>query len=197
MCVVAPDPLLRAGAAAQLDVPGVALVDEGALIDGTVVVLVADTFDGDAERRLDGLRRKARVAAVLVTAALDDAALVRALAAGVRAIVWRRDATRDALRRAVAAVAAGNGSLPPDLTGRLMTHVRRGQPLPHDGGTPLTERERDVLHLVAEGCDTQEIARRLAYSERTIKTILHDVTTRLQVRNRSHAVAVLIRRGLL
>jgi DNA-binding NarL/FixJ family response regulator len=59
----------------------------------------------------------------------------------------------------------------------------------------LARRERDVLVLVAEGLSTREVAKRLCYSERTIKNILQDVTTRLMLRNRTHAVAVAIREG--
>jgi DNA-binding NarL/FixJ family response regulator len=54
-----------------------------------------------------------------------------------------------------------------------------------------------VLKLVAEGLDTSEIADSLSYSERTIKNVLHEVTTRLQLRNRSHAVAYALRNGLI
>ena len=54
-----------------------------------------------------------------------------------------------------------------------------------------------VLRLVAEGLDTGEIARQLAFSERTIKSVLHDVTTRLQLRNRAHAVAFAVREGFI
>lgn len=200
VCIVGSDPLLRAGLIAHLTAPAVTLVEEEAVADGTVVVLVADTFDEETERRLDTMRTKAHVAGVLVPVALDDAAFLRAIAAGVRGIVWRRDATRGALTRAVAAVAAGHGSLPAELTGKLITRTRRSQLRPQGGferRNLLSRRELDVLHLVAEGYDTHEIAERLAYSERTIKTILHDVTTRLALRNRSHAVAFLIRRGLL
>jgi DNA-binding NarL/FixJ family response regulator len=54
-----------------------------------------------------------------------------------------------------------------------------------------------VLRLVADGLDTTEIARRMAYSERTVKNVIHDVTTRLNLRNRSHAVAYAVREGLI
>jgi DNA-binding NarL/FixJ family response regulator len=200
VCVVAADPLSRAGVIAHLTSPGLSLVDEDAVSDGTIVMLVVGTFDEEAERRLDALHAKARVAGVLVPVALEDAAFLRALTAGVRAIVWRRDASRGALLRAVDAVSAGHGILPADLTGKLITRTRRSRLRPHGGferRNLLTRRELDVLHLIAEGYDTHEIAERLAYSERTIKAILHDVTTRLELRNRSHAVAFLIRRGLL
>jgi DNA-binding NarL/FixJ family response regulator len=71
-----------------------------------------------------------------------------------------------------------------------------------DGPTPrvravarLTERERDVLALVAEGYSTREVASRLAYSERTIKNIVQDVTVRLSLRNRTQAVVYAVRNG--
>jgi DNA-binding NarL/FixJ family response regulator len=200
VCVVAADPLSRAGVIAHLTSPRVSLVDERAVTDGTIVVLVVGTFDEEAEFRLDTLRAKARVSGVLVPVVLEDAAFLRALTAGVRAIVWRRDATRGALWCAVDAVAASHGSLPPDLTGKLINRTRRSRLRPHGGferRNLLNPRELDVLHLIADGYDTHEIAERLAYSERTIKAILHDVTTRLELRNRSHAVAFLIREGLL
>jgi DNA-binding NarL/FixJ family response regulator len=55
----------------------------------------------------------------------------------------------------------------------------------------------EVLRLLADGLDTSEIAHKLAYSERTVKNVVHDVTTRLQLRNRSHAVAYALREGLI
>jgi DNA-binding NarL/FixJ family response regulator len=54
-----------------------------------------------------------------------------------------------------------------------------------------------VLRLLADGCDTAEVGRRLFYSERTVKNIIHDVTSRLELRNRVHAVAYAIREGLI
>jgi len=52
-----------------------------------------------------------------------------------------------------------------------------------------------VLALLAEGYPTREIAQRLSYSERTIKNVVQEITTRLQLRNRTQAVAYAIRRG--
>jgi DNA-binding CsgD family transcriptional regulator len=62
---------------------------------------------------------------------------------------------------------------------------------------PLHARELDVLALVAEGYSTREVARTLSYSERTIKNILQDLTTRFGLRNRTQAVAWALRNGLI
>ncbi len=61
----------------------------------------------------------------------------------------------------------------------------------------LRARELDVLALVADGLSTREVARTLAYSERTIKNILQDLTTRFGLRNRTQAVAWALRNGLI
>ncbi|MFF4044863.1 LuxR C-terminal-related transcriptional regulator [Streptomyces sp. NPDC001816] len=64
-------------------------------------------------------------------------------------------------------------------------------------GSALSERERSVLQLVADGHETAEIAQRLAYSPRTVTTVVHDITQRFRLRNRAHAVAYALRAGLL
>jgi DNA-binding NarL/FixJ family response regulator len=64
-------------------------------------------------------------------------------------------------------------------------------------GTHLSAREIHVLRLVADGMDTAEIAAELSYSERTVKNILYTLTKRLNLRNRSHAVAYAMRAGVI
>jgi DNA-binding NarL/FixJ family response regulator len=61
----------------------------------------------------------------------------------------------------------------------------------------MADREIEVLRHLSEGKDTTEIAEAMAYSERTIKNIIHDVTTRLKLRNRSHAVAYAMKSGII
>jgi DNA-binding NarL/FixJ family response regulator len=98
-------------------------------------------------------------------------------------------------------VARGDGTVPPDLLGRLLAQVGRvqRQVLSPRGFalTGLSRREADILRLIADGLDTAEIATTLAYSERTVKNVLHDVTSRLQLRNRSHAVAYALKQGMI
>ena len=62
-------------------------------------------------------------------------------------------------------------------------------------GPRLRPREREVLALVAEGLSTREVALRMCYSERTIKNILQELTTRLGLRNRTQAVVWAMRNG--
>ena len=102
---------------------------------------------------------------------------------------------------AVRAAAGGEGALPPDLLGRLLDQVGRLQrQVLNPRGLSfavLTDREVKVLKLLAEGLDTAEVGRRLFYSERTVKNIVHDVTSRLNLRNRTQAVAYALRQGLI
>jgi DNA-binding NarL/FixJ family response regulator len=99
------------------------------------------------------------------------------------------------------AAAAGEGALPPDLLGRLLNRVSRLQRhVLEPRGLQLagiTNREGEVLRLVASGLSTQEIAEKLCYSQRTVKSIIHDVTNRFQLKNRAHAVAYALKEGLI
>jgi DNA-binding NarL/FixJ family response regulator len=65
------------------------------------------------------------------------------------------------------------------------------------GSNALTDREIKVLKLLADGLDTAEVGRRLFFSERTIKNTIHGVTSRLNLRNRTQAVAYALRQGLI
>jgi DNA-binding NarL/FixJ family response regulator len=200
--VYAGDPISRAGVAAQLHpYAEIAIVAEDGIEPDTVVVAVADRLSEEALRRIKSFRQRGSGHVVLVVSDLEEGDLFKAVEAGVTAIVRRADATPEAIVAAIRTVSAGDGSIPPDLLGRFLENVGRLQQrvlaphgLSHAG---FTNRELAVLRLVAEGCDTHEIAERLCYSQRTIKSIIHDVTCRLDLRNRSHAVAVAMREGLL
>jgi DNA-binding NarL/FixJ family response regulator len=157
--------------------------------------------DDDASRAIKALQRNGVPRVVVVVTRVDDAGLLAAVEAGACGLVRRRDATSERLVSAVRAAVAGDGSLPPDLLGRLLDQVGRlqRQVLAPHGVTlsGLAEREIEVLRLVADGLDTNEIAQQMCYSERTVKNVIHDVTTRLQLKNRSHAVAYAMRQGLI
>jgi DNA-binding NarL/FixJ family response regulator len=196
------DPISRAGVISQLRMrPEVRVVDEMEVDEATVAVVVTDQLDDDTIREMRALRRGDTPRLVLVATVLDESALVAAAEVGVVGLLRRMDATPDALVRTIRRVAAGDGEIPPDLLGRLLDQLGRlqRQVLAPRGLTfaGLAPREIEVLRLVADGYDTAEIAERMSYSERTVKNVLHDLTTRLQLRNRSHAVAYAVREGLI
>ena len=91
---------------------------------------------------------------------------------------------------------------PAALVGAVREAARDGRVVVTDERKPaqrqrLTAREREVLRLVADGHATREVARRLCYSERTIKNVVHDAVAKLDARTRSQAVAKAVRAGLI
>jgi DNA-binding NarL/FixJ family response regulator len=211
--VKALDPLSQFGLVHALrQRPEIALISDAELTALTaqqdqrtappVVALVAvDALDAGAVQVLRAATQRGCRRTVLIGSTIDDDALMTAVELGVSGVLRRTEATADRIVHLLQAAAAGDGSLPPDLLGRLLGQVSRMQRhvlaprgLSHTG---LSDRETQVLRLVADGKDTQEIARELSYSERTVKNVLHDVTSRLQLKNRSHAVAYALREGLI
>lgn len=200
--VQAPDPISRAGVRSQLaQHPVIDLLDSVEAGPGTVAVLVNEGPDEATLSRLRRLVRSDGARAVLVVNAIREAELLDVIECGVGAIVWRHEASAHRLVQAVLAAARGDGDLPADLLGRLITQVGSLQRTASgQTGVPLSglvPREIDVLRLVAEGLDTGEIASKLSYSERTVKNVMHGLTTRLHLRNRAHAVAYALREGYI
>jgi DNA-binding NarL/FixJ family response regulator len=119
----------------------------------------------------------------------DDEALAGMLRAGAAGFVLK-GVPAEELHRAVRTVAEGGAWLDPAVTGRVLA-VYRAAPAPSKA-TPalaqLTEREREVLTLVAQGCTNGEIAGRLFIGEGTVKTHINHVFTKLDLRDRAAAI---------
>lgn len=202
VAVIATDPVTGAGIASQLRFrPELEVLPTG-VATADVVVVVTDEVDDDRVRQIRAASR-AGSRTVLVASTLTGTSLLAAVDAGAIAVIRRVDATVEALATAVRSAARGDGVMPPDLLGKLMATVGTVSVSRHDdpyaartfGG--LTQRELKVLRLLADGCTTAEIARELCYSERTIKNAIQALTARLQLRNRTHAVAYAVRQGLI
>jgi DNA-binding NarL/FixJ family response regulator len=195
------DPLIHAGLTCLLrsspliDVRDAARAGEDP--DG-VAVLFAERMGRLALTALRRLSRTGRV--VLIVARLDEQQLLRALDSGVSAILFRHQVSQERLVDAVRAAVRHDPDLPPDAIGHLVNAVQRMRhevPDPGEAAAPPTDREMDVLRLLADGLETREIAERLTISERTVKNVLHGVTVRYRLRNRTHAVAHALREGYL
>ncbi|MER6481003.1 helix-turn-helix transcriptional regulator [Streptomyces filamentosus] len=198
------DPITQAGVTSQLRPrPEIALTEWSETADPApeVVVLVVDAVDEDVLRLLRHITRTGTARPVLVAAVIEQKSIVDLAECGAAGVIRRAEAPPEHLVHVIGTVAKGNGHLPSDLVGRLLEEVGRlqGQVLAPRGLhlTGLGARKVDVLRLVAEGYDTADIAAKLSYSERTIKNVLHAVITRLQLRNRSRAVAYAMRQGLI
>jgi len=195
------DPVSRAGIEAGfVDRARVRLVPPDTE-EATVALLVVDVIDDLAVQTVRKLRRTHAAAVVVIVSRLDDQGLLAAVEAGVSGLVRRAEATVETLLTAIRQADEGCGTLSPDLVGRLMDHV--GDLRDGGAGTPglhahgLSDREIEVLRLVADGNGTAEIAELLSYSERTIKNVIQGINSRLRLRNRSHAVAYALRHGLI
>ena len=173
---------------------------------GDVILALATTLSGGLLAELTSLAGQAGNPAqcvVLVADPIREALLGPLIGCGVVSILPWRGLTAELVAQAVQASHAGRAILPSTVARWLVDEARltRHEPTAAAGAGPgpgdLSEREIDVLRLLADGQDTAQIAARLRYSERTIKKILQDLTTRLQLRNRTHAVSYALRIGAI
>ncbi len=117
---------------------------------------------------------------VILAATLSDGVVVRCLEAAVDGIVLK-EAAPSVLLDAIRAVAAGERWIPPELASRAVAHMSDE----HDrDGSGLTEREMDVVRLVANGASNKRAAAALGIAQSTVKLHLHSVFRKLEVANR-------------
>lgn len=121
------------------------------------------------------------------TAYKGDAEIYRALEAGVRGYLVK-DTLGDQLTGAIRAVAAGRRIIPPDIAARLAEFTPRSD---------LTDREIEVLRLAASGLRNRDIARAIVRSEETVKVHLKHLMAKLGAKDRTEAVTVALRRGII
>ncbi len=202
VAVYAQDLVLHIGVVHQLrQRPEVDLVTESEADRARTSLVVVDAVDDQVIALLQRIRRNAATRTGLVVGTFDATSLQRVVECGVTAVLRRAEADQDRLLHLVLAMANGEGVLPGDLLGTLLTQVGNLQRSTLDPRglslSTLTAREADMLRLVSEGLDTAEIAQQTSYSERTVKNVLHEITTRLQLRNRAHAVGYALRNGLI
>ncbi|CAL9322073.1 MULTISPECIES: response regulator [Streptomyces] len=149
-------------------------------------------MDGvDALRRLRELDNPARV--LVVTSFTEQRTVVPALRAGAAGYVYK-DVDPDALAGAIRSVHAGHILLQPEVAGALLSQEEANSG-PGRGGS-LTEREREVLGLIADGRSNREIARALVLSEKTVKTHVSNILMKLDLADRTQAALWAVRHGV-
>jgi DNA-binding NarL/FixJ family response regulator len=201
-------PLMRAGFRTVLEATGQMEV-VGEAEDGEQAVQAARSLRPDVllmdirMPNLDGIEATRRLPGhkilILTTFGLDDY-IVDALRAGASGFILK-DVPAEELVRAVRVVAAGDALLSPEVTRRLLDRVGRRLPAPvaahPDALADLTEREREVLELLARGLSNSEIADALVVGEATVKTHVSRVLAKLGLRDRVQAVVLAYEIGLI
>lgn len=201
--VIADDhPVVRDGLSGMFAAdPGFEVLGEAA--DGAEAIQLAQTLRPDVilmDLRMPGmdgltaiteLTRRGIPAKVLVLTTYDtDTYVMPAIEAGATGYLLK-DAPRDVLLRAVQAAARGQATLSPSVATKLISKVRT------PATDPLSQRELEVLALVAAGTTNREAAAKLFISEATVKSHLLNIYGKLGVSDRAAAVAEAFRRGLL
>ncbi|MHA7962174.1 response regulator [Streptomyces sp. L500] len=150
-------------------------------------------MDGiEALRRLRELDNPARV--LVVTSFTEQRTVIPALRAGAAGYVYK-DVDPDALAGAIRSVHAGHVLLQPEVADALLSQDEGGGG-GQGRGNGLTEREREVLALIADGRSNREIARALVLSEKTVKTHVSNILMKLDLADRTQAALWAVRHGI-
>lgn len=193
-------PFYREGVRAMIaDQPGIELVGEAATGEAAIA-LAADTRPDvvimdvampgmggiEATRRITSTRPET---AVLILTMHDDATVFTALHAGARGYLLK-DAGVDELLRAILAVHRGEAIFSPAAATRIAHHFAHGPAAAGPGRFPdLTDRETEVLALLADDLGTAAIARRLGLTEKTVYNYVATILAKLRARDRAEAAA--------
>ncbi|MEU0836415.1 response regulator [Streptomyces sp. NPDC056231] len=145
----------------------------------------------EALRKLRALDNPAKV--LIVTSFTEQRTVVPALRAGASGYVYK-DIDPEALAGAIRSVHAGHVLLQPEVAGALLAQEDTGAGTGR--GSTLTEREREVLGLIADGRSNREIARSLVLSEKTVKTHVSNILMKLDLADRTQAALWAVRHGV-
>ncbi|HEY0443263.1 MAG TPA: response regulator transcription factor [Candidatus Limnocylindrales bacterium] len=151
---------------------------------------------------IDGIAATAAIKAempeteiVALTSFIEEARVTAALEAGASGFVVK-DADADDVARAIRAAHRGDVHLDPAVAGILARRVRAGAATPTETGEPLTDREREVLALVARGLSNKSIADALVITERTARTHVSNILGKLGLASRTQAALYAVERGI-
>ena len=140
----------------------------------------------EATRRLVEAKPETRI--LMLTVSEEEESLIAAIEAGARGYILK-NADADELLDAIRQVNAGEATLSPAMTLRLFETLRSGgTPIPVSD-LPLTTREQDVFHLLAQGASNREIGETLMITENTVKTHVRNILEKLELRNRGEVAA--------
>jgi DNA-binding NarL/FixJ family response regulator len=207
--VIADDhPVFRRGLSGVLaEAPDVEVVGEAEEGSSAVSVAVDQEADvvlmdlnmegvGGVEATAALLEQRPATGVLVLTMSEDDSTVHAALRAGARGYLVK-GASGDAILAAVRAVAVGSSVLGPSVAGGLLARATAAPPTHRSGPFPqLTDREEEVLDLIARGLSNGEIARHLVVSDKTVRNHVSNVFAKLGVPDRSRAIVLAREKGL-
>ena len=160
--------------------------------DVVLMDLLMPNLDGvEATERIKQDRPDTHV--IVLTSFVDDERVLPAIKAGATSYLLKDIAAAD-LARAIRGAYGGQAQLHPEVARKLMQQV--STPRKPEAGAELTDREREVLRLVAQGRSNKEIARELVVSERTVKGHVSNILGKLGLQDRTQAALYAVRHGL-
>jgi len=137
-----------------------------------------------------------KLAVIILTTYKENDLMFRGLAAGARGYLLK-DTDRQTLIDTIQAAARGEALLKPEILQQVLAYQNQSAASPEDEESPLTEREKEVFLMVADGARNKEIAYKLGITERTVKAHLSHIFQKLDVDSRAAVVAEGARRGWL
>ncbi len=162
------------------------------LPDVVLMDLVMPEMDGiEATRRIRAISPSTRV--IVLTSYSEDERIFPAIKAGALSYLLK-DVGPEELMRAIKAAQRGEATLHPAVAGRLMHELTAARSSPLD---ELTEREREVLTCIARGMSNAEIAQSLGIGERTVKTHVSNILSKLHLQDRTQAALLALRERLV
>jgi DNA-binding NarL/FixJ family response regulator len=198
VAVVDDHPVFRLGMAGLLgSLDGIEVVAQAedaeqamARIDGSVDVVLMDLHlgeDSGIETTRDLVRALPDLAVLVITMAEDDESVVAAMRAGARGYLLK-SASPAEVERGIRAVANGEAILGPQVASRAMATLTSGRTAVRVPFPELSDREREVLDLLARGYDNATIARRMVLSPKTVRNHVSNILTKLGVPDRAQAM---------
>jgi DNA-binding NarL/FixJ family response regulator len=198
VAVVDDHPVFRLGMAGLLgSLPGIEVVVQAASaaeahqrVDEGVDVVLMDLHLGDdsgIETTRDLVRRLPDLAVLVITMDEDDESVVAAMRAGARGYLLK-SSSPEQVERGIRAVAAGEAILGPQVAARAMATLTSGRTAVRVPFPELSDREREVLDLLARGYDNATMARRMVLSPKTVRNHVSNVLTKLAVPDRATAM---------
>lgn len=162
--------------------------------DVVLLDLVMPAMSGiEAVRAIRAQRPTARI--IMISSFVQEAQVIEAIKSGVCGYLLK-DSTPEEIESAIRAVARGGSVFPPNIASMLVREISQPRP-PAANPIPLTEREMDILKLIAQGLSNQEIANRLVLSVWTVRTYVTTILDKLGVENRTQATLYALREGLV